>query len=199
MEETNTSLCVIEIYGVRVSIEDFCGLRFLLDFLELYNKKLCKASESLARYGTLNVVVKQQEQLVLVAVIIKDAEGKVWHCRRTQEIAMPALPKTTARNIWWVISHLLNVVRLDVTWFKDRETISFKTSLFGDDKASSKKKKRQKNHMLVGMFALGCIRSWYYTGRLWAACKCWIKRLRSPRFIRPVWIQVGETVMKQMN
>jgi len=55
------------------------GLRFfLLNFLELHRGKLLKASEHLATYGSLNVVVKQDPtNLVLVVVIVRDPEGKV--------------------------------------------------------------------------------------------------------------------------
>jgi len=101
------SLCVIETYGVRVSIEDFCGMRFLLDFIELYRNKLYNSAERLSRYGTPNVVVRQQEDnLVTVAAIIKDSEGKCFSSRRTSVLAVPAMPKLTAREVWKAISQV---------------------------------------------------------------------------------------------
>jgi len=77
--------------------------------------KLLKASKQLAvstqaAFGKLNVVVKQVGQLVLVGVVIKDSDSKVCYSRMTREIVVPALPKTTARNVWKAISLLLDDV-----------------------------------------------------------------------------------------
>jgi len=87
---------------------------FLLDFVELYRNKLYSAAERLSIFGMPNVIVKQYpDNLVTVRVIIKDSEGKCFTSRRSSVLAVPAMPKLSAREVWKAVSRLLDLVMSD--------------------------------------------------------------------------------------